>query len=185
MRRSKGGKVMKCMECQKRPATLHLTQVINGQKTERHVCEICAQQKGYVTNQEDSYSLHDLITGLFGADHLEIQHAQRMNQEEEIKCDQCQMSFHMFRKVGRFGCANCYETFKSKLDPIFRRIHSGSLEHQGKIPKRQGGKLHLEKELAVYRSELNQLIEAEEFEEAAVIRDKIRVIEDKKDGDHS
>lgn len=175
---------MKCMECQERPATLHLTQVVNGQKTERHVCEICAQQKGYMTNQEDSYSLHDLITGLFGAEHFGIQQQQRMN-KEEIKCNECQMSFQEFRQIGRFGCAKCYEAFKSKLDPIFRRVHSGSLEHQGKIPKRQGGKLHLEKELTVYRSELQELIHAEEFEEAAIVRDKIKAIEEKKDGDHS
>jgi len=174
---------MECMECHKRPATLHITQVVNGQKVEQHVCETCAQQKGYTSNHEDSYSLHDLITSLFGADQLGIQQAHRMSKEREIICDQCQMSFHEFRKIGRFGCAKCYENFKSMLDPIFRRIHSGSLEHQGKIPKRQGGNLHIAKELETYRSKLHQLIEDEAFEEAAVIRDKIKDIEKRKEGD--
>src|SRR5699024_11990588 len=76
----------------------------------------------------------------------------------------------------------CYENFKSMLDPIFRRIHSGSLEHQGKIPKRQGGNLHIAKELETYRSKLHQLIEDEAFEEAAVIQNKIKDIDRKSTG---
>lgn len=176
---------MQCMECHERPAALHVTEIVNGTKRERHLCEQCAQQKGYVANQEEAYSLHDLITGLFGVNQVDLQQGQRMMQEEAIKCKQCQMSFHEFRKIGRFGCAHCYESFKSRLAPIFRRIHSSSLKHHGKIPKRQGQKLHVQKELDNHREELARLIEDEEFEQAAVIRDKIKAIEEKKAGDHS
>src|SRR5699024_9901025 len=80
-KKEKGGGKMECMECHKRPATLHITQVNNGQKVEQHVCETCAQHKGYTSNHEDSYSLHDLITSLFGADQLGIQQAHRMSKE--------------------------------------------------------------------------------------------------------
>lgn len=176
---------MKCMECHERPATLHLTQIINGQKNEHHVCEQCAQKKGYHSSNEEGYSLHDLITGLFGSVQIGLQQEQLMEQEDLVECHQCQMSFNEFRRIGRFGCAGCYDTFKYLLDPIFRRVHSGSLEHHGKIPKRQGGKLHVQKELAAYRLELSRLIEQEEFEQAAVIRDKIKQIEQEKEGDHS
>src|SRR5699024_12426709 len=97
---------MECMECHKRPATLHITQAINGQKVEQHVCETCAQQKDYTANHEDGYSLHELITSLFGADQLAIQQAHRMSKEHEIISDQCQMSDHQCRKVVIFGCAS-------------------------------------------------------------------------------
>lgn len=176
---------MQCIECHERPATLHLTEIINGKKSERHVCDYCAQKKGYVMNQDEAYSLHDLITGLFGMNQMDLQQGQRVLQEEAIKCEQCEMSFHEFRNIGRFGCAHCYKSFKKWLSPIFRRIHSGSLKHHGKIPKRQGGKLHAQKELANYRDELTHLIEQEEFERAAVIRDKIKGMEEEKEGGHS
>lgn len=176
---------MKCTECQKRPASLHLTQVVNGQKNEIHVCELCAQKMGYINNNEEAYSFHDLLTALFGSPQKGLQQEQVFNQEDPLECENCHMSFNDFRRIGKFGCAHCYEAFKLMLDPILGRIHSGSLEHHGKIPKRQGGKLHIQKELDSYRVQLRQLIEREEFEQAAVIRDKIKQIEQKKEGDHS
>lgn len=176
---------MNCMECQKRPASLHLTQVINGQKSEIHVCELCAQKKGYMNNNEEAYSLHHLLTGLFGAPQMGMQQESLFKQEEPLECTNCHMSFNDFRRVGKFGCAHCYESFKLMLDPIFSRIHSGSLKHHGKIPKRQGGNLHIQKELEAYRIELKELIEQEEFEQAAVVRDKIKQMELEKEGDHS
>jgi len=73
---------MKCMECHKRPATLHFTQVINGQKTEQHVCELCAQKKGYISNNDEAYSLHDLLTGLFGSSQMGLQQEKMVNDKE-------------------------------------------------------------------------------------------------------
>ena len=37
---------MLCQECNKRPATLHFTKIVNGEKTEFHICESCAREKG-------------------------------------------------------------------------------------------------------------------------------------------
>ncbi len=36
---------MLCENCQKREATYHVTQTINGHKTEKHLCGQCAQEK--------------------------------------------------------------------------------------------------------------------------------------------
>ena len=35
---------MICQECQERPATLHYSKVINGEKTDIHLCEKCADE---------------------------------------------------------------------------------------------------------------------------------------------
>ena len=37
---------MICQQCETRPATLHFTKIINGEKTEMHVCEQCASENG-------------------------------------------------------------------------------------------------------------------------------------------
>lgn len=178
---------MQCTECQKRPATLHFTQIINGEKTEVHVCEVCAQQKGYTFYADEPYSLHDLLTGLFNvtSPNIDMKEDSFFNQFAELTCDHCQLSFSDFQRIGKFGCAQCYKTFKTKLHSIFRKVHSGNTKHNGKIPKRKGGKLHIKKEIERYREYLQQLIKEENFEEAAVIRDRIKELEKLKGGNES
>lgn len=180
---------MLCTECKENPATLHFTQIINGNKTEVNVCEACAQKEGYVANSEDTFSLHDLLTGLFHAtpksSSVDLNDERMFNRFATLKCDVCQLSFTEFQRIGKFGCANCYEAFKLRLNGVIRRVHSGNTEHNGKIPKRKGGKLHLQKEIALYRDYLQQLIEEENFEEAAIIRDRIKELEEHKGGGES
>ncbi len=65
-------------------------------------------------------------------------------------------------------------TFKSKLTPIIKRLHSGNTHHGGKIPARIGGAIHLKKQVSQLKEEMQALVEAEEFEKAAEVRDQIR-----------
>lgn len=178
---------MKCNECEKYPATLHFTQYINGQKEEIHVCELCAKKKGYQFQQDESYSLHDLLSTLFhiSTPDLDRQSKQLFQQKESLECSKCHLTFEGFQRIGKFGCAKCYETFEIKLPQVFRRVHSGNTKHVGKIPVRKGGSLHMKKELTYYREKLNHLIEEEAFEDAAIVRDEIRRLESLKEGDQS
>jgi len=171
---------MACQECQKRPATLHFTKFTNGKKTEVHLCEVCAKEKGYMTYPEEGYSLHNLLSGLFNFDSKQMDsHQGSFHHPQELQSHRCGLSLSEFKRFGKFGCAECYESFSSRLDPIFRRVHSGNTKHNGKIPKRQGGHLHTKKELESYKDQLKQLVAREEFEKAAVIRDKIKDLESK------
>lgn len=170
---------MECQECHQRTATLHYTQVINGNKTEVHICEQCAKEKGYISYDEDNYSLHNLLSGLFNFESSPLTENQSTTYEPKKKfvCDQCGMSYDEFKRVGKFGCAECYKTFDERLNPIFRRVHSGNTKHEGKVPKRIGGNIHLRKQLDLRKNDLQVLIEKEEFEEAAKVRDQIRSLE--------
>jgi len=89
------------------------------------------------------------------------------------------MTFQQFLQNGKFGCAHCYKSFDSKLSSILKRLHGGNTVHQGKIPARMGGNLHLQKEMHQLREELQQMVSNEQFEEAANIRDQIRALEKK------
>ncbi|MBB6455217.1 protein arginine kinase activator [Salirhabdus euzebyi] len=181
---------MECQECEKRSATLHFTQVINGHKTEVHLCEYCAQEKGYMNNGEHNFSLHSLLSGLFNFDSapsLSGSQSTSYNPKNSLQCEKCEMTYHEFTKTGKFGCANCYTTFNEHLHPIFRRVHSGNTKHDGKIPKRAGDAIHLRKTINEHKVKLKELIQNEEFEEAAKARDQIRELEKKlrndRDGD--
>ncbi|WLV24785.1 UvrB/UvrC motif-containing protein [Aciduricibacillus chroicocephali] len=169
---------MECQDCHERDATLHFAQSVNGQKKEVHLCEQCAKERGYLSGQEDGYSLQDLLFGLFNMEPAS-QKTEPVSQKEPTRCPKCGMSFTEFKRIGKFGCAECYYTFSDKLDPVFRRVHSGNIRHQGKIPKRKGGSLHIKKQILGLRSELQHLIEQENFEEAAEVRDEIRALERK------
>lgn len=169
---------MQCQECEKRPAAVHFKQIINGEKKEIRLCEVCAQEKGYVQNQNQGSSLHDLLTGLFNFDTPAVDASvQDSKQVKELQCPTCALTFSAFKEMGKFGCASCYETFAERLEPILRRVHAGNTTHAGKIPKRAGGSIQKRRQIKEYRIQLKKLIEEEKFEDAAVLRDKIKELE--------
>ena len=87
------------------------------------------------------------------------------------------MTYEHFTKVGRLGCASCYDTFKGHLNPLLKRLHGGHTEHCGKIPERMEGNIHLKKELDELKLILKQYVQNEEFEKVAEVRDEIRGLE--------
>lgn len=171
---------MECQECHQRTATLHFTQVINGQKSEVNVCGVCAREKGYMTYPEESYSLHNLLAGLLNFDATQIEKLgdTTAKQAVDFHCPHCELTFSEFQRVGKFGCAKCYQAFSERLQPIIRRVQSGNVNHHGKIPKRQAGNLHTKRKIESYKLQLQQLIADESFEEAAIVRDQIKELKE-------
>jgi len=171
---------MICQECNQRPATLHFTKVVNGEKAEFHLCEKCAQEQGemFMLGSGSGFSINNLLAGLLNIQPAFQESGQDAFQQEKVlQCEQCSLTFQQFIKVGRFGCANCYETFKDQLNPILRRLHSGNFSHSGKIPARIGGTIHLRRNIDDLKNNLKEMIAKEEFERAAELRDEIRKLE--------
>jgi protein arginine kinase activator len=164
---------MLCDRCEEKPATVYLTQIINGKKTELHLCEQCAAESQKVCFDPE-LSFQNLLSGLLD---MTVQHPQEFqNSYEALTCPTCQMTYQTFRKTGKFGCADCYNTFGSYLTPIFKRIH-GNHTHIGKIPHNAKGELALKRKIEELRSQLQKAIQKEAFEEAAQLRDEIRTLE--------
>lgn len=166
---------MLCDVCHKNEATVHLTEVIDNQITELHLCEECARQKG--TQMEQHFGLADLLAGLadFGQQFEVVG-------KTEAKCPNCGLAYEDFRRIGRLGCSECYEVFKDSLAVLLKRIH-GSTQHLGRTPaikQPPAAPARKAPEIEVLRGELQRAIEMEEFEEAAKLRDMIRTLEAKK-----
>lgn len=173
---------MICQECNQRPATLHFTKIINGEKTEVHLCEKCAQEKGeiFLFNGGSGFTFNNLLAGLLNVDaSFQQPNTNAFQQEEILQCPKCSMTFQQFIKIGHFGCDQCYETFKEQLKPVLKRLHSGNWAHNGKIPKRIGGGIYIRKEIDKLKDTLKDLITEEKFEKAAEVRDEIRSLETK------
>lgn len=161
------------------PATLHFTKIVNGEKTEFHFCEQCAREKGdAIPGANNGFSIHNLLSGLLDFDTNTGPSVLGKKPVQAVQCEKCGMTYSQFRKIGRFGCEQCYDKFSDRLEPLFRRIH-GTTVHVGKIPKRSGGRMHDKRELERMKKELKTLIEQEEFEQAAKLRDQIREMEKK------
>lgn len=170
---------MVCQECNERPATFHFTKVVNGEKTEVHICDKCAQNNSSMfIDSSKGFSINNLLAGLLNMNSSVSDSKQDVFKKNEVlQCPGCEMTFQQFTKVGRFGCSECYRTFKDQINPILRRVHSGNTVHAGKIPERIGGSIHIRKRIELLKQNLKEQIQQEEFEKAAEIRDEIRSLE--------
>jgi protein arginine kinase activator len=163
---------MKCDICGENEATIHLTEVVNDQVTKLHICEACAKQKS--DEMQSHFGLTDLLSGLVeGGDALEAGEVASM---VETKCPNCGCVYQDFQKSGRIGCGKCYDVFSKNLSALLRKIH-GSDRHVGKMPVSGKQDVKRQEDLNRLKNELKQLILDEEFEKAALLRDRIRDME--------
>jgi protein arginine kinase activator len=164
---------MVCDVCAVNQATVHLTEIIDEQMTELHLCEGCAKSKS--VEMEQQFGLADLLAGLSD---LGKTSAAGVKEDLRLKCGACGLSYEDFKKIGRLGCSGCYDAFRKYLIPLLKRIH-GSNKHYGKMPLGQARPVELKSELEELKAKLQKAIQKEEFEEAARLRDTIKDLENK------
>lgn len=166
---------MKCQECGVKEANVHVTKIINGVKSEMHLCEDCARHKQEFNINSANFgfpmSFQNIVDGLF-----EVMGAPQQYINHGDTCSVCGMTFEDFRNNGRVGCSRCYDTFSKDMLPLIKRVH-GNIQHTGKIPKRTGGEIKVKRNIEKLKEELKLLVEKEEYEEAASKRDEIRRLE--------
>lgn len=159
---------MKCQFCSK-PATVHLTDIVNHQKKELHLCQACAEAQQLIKQQE--INLPAILQHLIGP-HL----GPEMDELARLACPVCGIKYMEFRAQGRLGCPHDYRVFRSGLDPLLYRIHR-STRHLGKSPRQGAPPADRLVEIALLRRQLQSAVDAEAYEEAARLRDLLRVKE--------
>ena len=160
---------MQCDLCNKKKATVHLTEIVDEQITEMHLCEECAREKS--VQMEQQFGLADLLAGLadFGKQVKDYEKA-------SLKCANCGLNYDDFKKFGRLGCSECYNAFNENLSTLLKKIH-GSNQHLGKMPAHQAPAPQspdVTITLKDLKVQLQDAISKEDFEKAAELRDKIR-----------
>lgn len=161
---------MLCDICKKREANIYITEIINSEKKNLYICEICASKLGIKgILKELNIPFDENVLKKF----LELLPGMVEEDKKEKSCSICRLKFIDFEKTGFLGCPNCYKTFKEELRPILLNLH-GNVKHVG---KKKGEKFTLESyfesELKRLKKELEYAIEEERYEDAAKIRDKI------------
>jgi protein arginine kinase activator len=161
---------MLCDTCHERDAVVHLTQIVDNNVTQLHLCERCAAERGVETTV--AAPKHPLGEFLHA-----VQEQLAPATESPERCDFCGSTMADFRATGRWGCARCYAVFETSMRGLLRRVH-GSSQHVGE-PYRAPHSEALERAavLGELRERLRRAIESEQFELAANLRDRIRVME--------
>lgn len=171
---------MLCERCHKREATVIEEIIFGNQKKILHLCEECTERAD---------PLASLIIGLFTGQSKPM----NIKQGEpglDDRCPSCGTSLREIQtgKVVRIGCGDCYRFFKKKLYPLIAACQKGATKHIGKKPGQvkpitesiespEIKPLDPIEEKRKLEAELEKAVQAEEFEKAAGLRDKIREID--------
>ena len=162
----------KCHGCTKQ-ATLHITELRDGEARAIHFCESCA--KDYL-NQEDNPELSQSPAGALQQKLEEYPDDEELAELDATVCPNCGISFAQFRSKGRLGCPHDYVAFEDELLPLLENIH-GETQHVGKVPRRAPDGSQRQYRLIKLRNELRAAIEQEAYETAAGLRDEIQSLE--------
>jgi protein arginine kinase activator len=158
---------MQCCVCKEKPATVHLTQIVGDKMQKLDLCEECAKAKGI--NDPTSFAMADLMLGLGAAQ--EVEQAVGV----ELKCPRCGFSQADFKKTGRLGCPECYQTFAEGLAGLLKTMHKGT-RHHGKVPEALRKSREAGDRLKLLQKKLAKAVEAEDYELAAELRDQIKAL---------
>jgi protein arginine kinase activator len=162
---------MNCDQCHEREAVIHLTQIVNEQVTTLHLCERCAAEKGVESPGAQPKTPLGTFLAAMGQD------AEPTQAPRADTCARCGGSLQDFRESGRLGCPECYRSFEVPLRDLLRRLH-GSTHHMGERYAERGAPAPVEAQQATeLREQLRLAVETENFELAAEIRDRLRVLE--------
>jgi protein arginine kinase activator len=161
---------MLCDNCQERDAVVHLTRIVDNAVTQLHLCEKCAAAKGVETTLAvPQHPLGDILQA--------VQQQASATSEDAAACSFCGATARDFRATGRLGCPHCYDAMEKSLRELLRRLH-GSSRHVGQ--RYDAPVAHVdEKADSVHdlKDRLQRAVDAEQFELAAELRDRLRVIE--------
>lgn len=160
---------MLCDECGERAATFHSIQKINGVKTERHLCAECQKKHSGNFMGSEIFKLSGLgsLFGNLGGFFDEP----RLQTRDDYICSACGTTGEEFLRTGFVGCSQCYKEFAPLIMPVIKRIQ-GDVSHVGKVPL--GVENSVSAEYDRLKKDLEKAIELEEYEQASIIRDRMR-----------
>jgi protein arginine kinase activator len=148
-------------------ATVHLTDIVNNQKKELHLCQACAEAQ-HLVNKQQEINLPAILQTLIGQ-HLGPQ----TDELARLACPACGIKYMEFRAQGRLGCPHDYSVFRLGLAPLLQRIHRAT-RHVGKSPRKGEEASRAQAEALELRRRLQKAVDTEAYEEAARLRDLLR-----------
>ena len=164
---------MKCQKCDKF-ATFHITELTGGKPVELHLCEDHARE--YLSDSADQNEATATLAASLAQNIALNQAVENLQEIDQQVCPVCGLSFFEFRNKGRLGCPFDYTCFNEQLGVLIENIH-GERQHIGKSPHTNQDLPDRRTQLIKLRRELDEAVAIEDYENAKILRDQIREIE--------
>jgi protein arginine kinase activator len=156
---------MTCQQCQDE-ASIHLTETIDGQRREVHLCANCARKAGMALPEKPPALALDAVVQNLIVTHV----GELVGELADLTCPDCRLKYMEFRARGRLGCPHDYRVFARGVLPLLNRVQ-GATRHVGKTARTRPGasdRLRL-------RARLREAVAREDYEQAARLRDQLRL----------
>lgn len=185
---------MKCDVCDN-PASVFLTQIIDGKMTQVNLCDKCSKEKG--VTDPTGFQLADFLIGSSPQKKVK---SSSVAEDDKLACPECGFTRAHLKKIGRMGCPECYHTFADDLESMLKAMHKGT-RHVGKQPGKspaivispaltgtvtakapkapKTGTVNVKKRLEELRQAIEKAVADERYEDAAKLRDEMRLLEAK------
>lgn len=165
---------MQCEICKNKTATVHLTEIVDGHRTETHLCQACAQKEGVTVKSQ--LSLNELLSSLISA-HQQTDEPTGLEKTGKV-CDECGTTMEQFRKQALLGCPNDYKVFEDDLRDIIEKTQDNNTKHKGKTPPRTVTKTENKEQNEVedLKRKLEAAVKEEDYELAAKLRDQLKAL---------
>jgi len=162
---------MTCALCGKKKAHLKVERTIGGRASHLWLCDRCADSLGIArTRGLLDPTVGDLMGGLFEQENV------GEDQKGGDMCPECGHTYREFQRTGTVGCSHCYVAFRSAIERV---VGSPVLapQHRGRYPRRLASFKAFFVDREVIRQEMKEAVQAEDFERAASLRDRLAEID--------
>jgi protein arginine kinase activator len=162
---------MLCQSCNEQTATIHLTEITEGLRTETHLCEGCAQKQGLAVKSQ--IPINELLSTLLAA---QSDSGASPDLSADIQCPSCGITLKQFAEKSLLGCPHDYDVFGEQLKMIIERAHNGNTRHCGKTPTTAPAETRDRIKLMNLKQQLEEAVRDEDYETAAKVRDMIEKV---------
>ncbi|MCA9751035.1 MAG: UvrB/UvrC motif-containing protein [Gemmatimonadetes bacterium] len=173
---------MNCDHCGERPGEIRYTEMTDGEVRRSLLCRECARELGVESDEEPAAPELGFVAGPIPVAAVVTGKVDPPETAEDPRrCPACGAAAADLETHALFGCATCYDTFASSLEPLLRRLHH-RVRHRGRIP---GGVVTppTGQALEEMRRQLDVAISEERFDDAAELRDQIQEREREEEDD--
>lgn len=176
---------MKCQKCGVNNANVSYTRILNGEKTELHLCSECARKMNI--NVNINLGIEDMFSNFF--DDFSRVRSMAMpsflglsDGFEDIMENSVFNEIPFFKDDFFFGPSRLIEASNDDLDDTLKNIQKKHKDKKindiQKCEKQKEFKVNKKQdEINQLKAKLQEYIKLEEYEKAAVIRDKIKELE--------
>ncbi|MEE1181193.1 MAG: UvrB/UvrC motif-containing protein [Treponema sp.] len=162
---------MICDFCHEREAVIFMEQMTGlGLRRKINICLECAIDRGI---SPDPKSIESSIGNLF-KELSEV--SKKITERENRVCPVCGTKLGDIKKTGKTGCPECYAIFKNE---IRQALENNGVKDvfKGTMPARLSTIHSVLNDRVILQNKLNDALEREDYEKAAMYRDYLKALE--------